>query len=456
MSTETAEAAQTAPRDWSAPLPNDWSGWQAFLATVNGSRAARESLRAYLGGLPVEGGDHRRLGIGLFAAGKRVASLEHLQACDDDLCRVLAGEALATVGRRDEALGSWGRVPEGSTLSVRAHLGRLRVFLIRRNLEGVEAEVAALRKTSAGPADLAYADGVLAEVSGDHAGALASWRVAIQHDAAHDEARLRLAFRLDLDGEDDEALSLYRQNLDSGRPVHVGELMNLGSLYEDREEYDAAARCFRAVLRDDPTNARARRYLADAEASRRQYYDESRERKADMHNAVLRIPVTDFELSVRARNCLQRMAIHTLGDLITRTESELLSFKNFGETSLQEVKDILAMKGLRLGMMASLRGGESEDEDDIEVDGLPPAAATAGAALGFGAEPAGDDIGSRPIAELDLSVRSRAALTTLGIVTVGNLTETTEETLLSCKNFGQTSLVEIKTKLRELGLSLAG
>jgi DNA-directed RNA polymerase subunit alpha len=455
MSTEAPQAAPPAPRDWTAPLPSDWPGWLEFLSTVNASRAARDSLRAHLAQHAGDS-DHRLLGLGQFAAGQRLRALEHLQAADDDLCLVLAGDVLCTAGRDDEALETWSRVPGSSPLRVRAILGRLRVLLARRDVERVEAEVAALRGTRASPADLAYAEGVLAEVSGDHVDALASWRVALQHDEGHDEARLRLAFRLDLDGEDDEALSLYRYNLDNGRPVHVGELMNLGVLYEDREEYDAAARCFRAVLKDDPTNAYARRYLADAEASRRQYYDESRERKADIHNAVLRIPVTDFELSVRARNCLQRMAIHTLGDLITRTESELLSFKNFGETSLQEVKDILAMKGLRLGMMASLRGGESEDEDDLEVDGLPPAAATAGAALGFGAEPAGDDIGSRPIAELDLSVRSRAALTTLGIVTVGNLTETTEETLLSCKNFGQTSLVEIKTKLRELGLSLAG
>jgi DNA-directed RNA polymerase subunit alpha len=196
------------------------------------------------------------------------------------------------------------------------------------------------------------------------------------------------------------------------------------------------------------------RYLADAEASRRQYYDESRERKADMHNAVLRIPVTDFELSVRARNCLQRMAIHTLGDLITRTESELLSFKNFGETSLQEVKDILAMKGLRLGMMSALRGAD-EDDDADEVDDAAPTNAALSPAMTPDAVPASDDIRTRPIAELDLSVRSRAALTTLGIVTVGDLTGTTDETLLSCKNFGQTSLVELRTKLRELGLSLA-
>ncbi|MHC5210112.1 MAG: DNA-directed RNA polymerase subunit alpha C-terminal domain-containing protein [Planctomycetota bacterium] len=451
---EAAEAAQTSPRDWSAPLPTDWTGWQAFIGTVNASRVARESLRAHLAQHTDEPVDHRLLGLGLFAAGQREAALEHLQACDDDLCRVLAGEALVSAGRSAEALQTWSLVQDGSPLSVRAHLGRLRVLLVNRDVDGLEAEVAALRNTNASPADLAYAEGVLAEASGDHTGALASWRVAMQHDDSHDEARLRLAFRLDLDGEDDEALSLYRMNLDSGRPVHVGELMNLGALYEDREEYDAAARCFRAVLKDDPTNARARRYLADAEASRRQYYDESRERKADMHNAVLRIPVTDFELSVRARNCLQRMAIHTLGDLITRTESELLSFKNFGETSLQEVKDILAMKGLRLGMISSTRGGDEDDEDEGEVVAsiLSPTAVTARAA---GDAPASDDIRSKPIADLDLSVRSRAALTTLGIATVGNLTETTEETLLSCKNFGQTSLVEIRSKLRELGLTLA-
>ncbi|HTE06596.1 MAG TPA: DNA-directed RNA polymerase subunit alpha C-terminal domain-containing protein, partial [Planctomycetota bacterium] len=65
------------------------------------------------------------------------------------------------------------------------------------------------------------------------------------------------------------------------------------------------------------------------------------------------------------------------------------------------------------------------------------------------------DVRTKPISELDLSVRSRAALTTLGINTVGELASTSEDTLLACKNFGQTSLVEIKTKLEELGLSLA-
>jgi DNA-directed RNA polymerase subunit alpha len=301
----------------------------------------------------------------------------------------------------------------------------------------------------------------LAEALGDHPGAVASWRVALQHDPEHIEARFRLAYRLDLEGEDDEAIALYRWALDNGKTVHVGLLLNLGVLYEDREEHDTAARCFRAVLTADPQNVRAARYLADAEASRRQFYDETRERKADLQNAVLRIPVTDFELSVRARNCLQRMNIHTLGDLICRTEQELLAFKNFGETSLQEVKDILAMKGLRLGMTIPGRSagqvladqlGGPEDVIEPEEEGVPAAPAPRPRKV-WSDDP--NDVRNKGVAELDLSVRSRAALNTLGITTVGELVETGEETLLACKNFGQTSLIEIKNKLKDLGLSLA-
>src|SRR5438034_8316315 len=54
----------------------------------------------------------------------------------------------------------------------------------------------------------------------------------------------------------------------------------------------------------------------------------------------LEIPVTDFELSVRSRNCLRKMNIRTLGDLTRTTEAALLASKNFGETSLSEIKEI--------------------------------------------------------------------------------------------------------------------
>jgi DNA-directed RNA polymerase subunit alpha len=362
--------------------------------------------------------------------------------------------ALELLGRTQEALAAYAALQKSRSVGARARLQRLALLVHLGQADGLQGEIAALKEQGAAPADVAWAEGLLAESQGDHPGAIASWRVALQHDPGHAEARFRLAYRLDLEGEDDEAVALYRWALDNGRTVHVGMLMNLGVLYEDRDEHDAAARCFRAVITADPQNDRARRYLADAEASRRQFYDETRERKADLQNAVLRIPVTDFELSVRARNCLQRMNIHTLGDLICRSETELLAFKNFGETSLQEVKDILAIKGLRLGMAPGGRSaaqvladslGEDEEPEDVLAAPRPKKV--------FGDDP--NDVRNKGVAELDLSVRSRAALATLGLTTVGELCETSEETLLSCKNFGQTSLIEIKNKLKDLGLSLA-
>src|ERR1700730_12564982 len=82
------------------------------------------------------------------------------------------------------------------------------------------------------------------------------------------------------------------------------------------------------------------------------YYDEDSDRSGDRRNAVLDIPISDFELSVRSRNCLKKMNLRSLGDLLRTTESELLSYKNFGETSLNEIKALLAQKGLRLGQSA--------------------------------------------------------------------------------------------------------
>lgn len=58
----------------------------------------------------------------------------------------------------------------------------------------------------------------------------------------------------------------------------------------------------------------------------------------------------EINLSVRARNCLEAEQINTVRDLVTHTEDSLLEFRNFGETTLNEVKEKLAVLGLRLGM----------------------------------------------------------------------------------------------------------
>jgi len=64
----------------------------------------------------------------------------------------------------------------------------------------------------------------------------------------------------------------------------------------------------------------------------------------------LRIPIEELELSVRSSNCLKNASIKTIGDLVQRTESEMLKTKNFGRKSLNEIRELLTELGLDLGM----------------------------------------------------------------------------------------------------------
>ena len=65
---------------------------------------------------------------------------------------------------------------------------------------------------------------------------------------------------------------------------------------------------------------------------------------------ILLRPVDDLELTVRSANCLKAESIYYIGDLIQRTEVELLKTPNLGKKSLTEIKDVLASRGLSLGM----------------------------------------------------------------------------------------------------------
>lgn len=237
-------------------------------------------------------------------------------------------------------------------------------------------------------------------------------------------------------GDEDGAVERY-ERLAQLQPVHVDALLNLGVLYEDQGDFKLAIGCYRAVLREYPANDRAKLYLKDAEASVDETYDEDRERREDKRAQVLRTPVTEFELSVRARNCLAKMKIETLGDLIQQTEPELLGYKNFGETSLNEIKSILASRGLRLGMMKEEALKASSIDEALER-----------------AKPKHEGTLAESVDALELSVRARKCMERMNIRTIGDLCDHGEQQLLSAPNFGATSLIEVKRKLAEFGLSL--
>src|SRR5689334_13375362 len=278
--------------------------------------------------------------------------------------------------------------------------------------------------------------GIDAEKEGNHAKAVEFYERALNENPDHESACFNLAVLYDRRADDARAIELY-ERICTSPPVHLNALMNLAVLYEDNNHYDEAHRCLDAILRTDPNHNRARLYMKDVESARSMYYDEDMDRRGDRRDAVLTIPITDFELSVRSRNCLKKMNIRSLGDLLRTTEQELLSYKNFGETSLNEIKALLAQKGLRLGQAL---------EDGKATVARRPTPTVAGNVA--------PEVLGKPVADLELSVRSRKALQRLNINTLGELASRTEAELLGCKNFGQTSLNEIKQQLGTFGLGL--
>jgi DNA-directed RNA polymerase subunit alpha len=291
-------------------------------------------------------------------------------------------------------------------------------------------------------ADRKYFSGRVHELRHEPERAIALYDEALALDAKHRAALFRLALNVDLRGEDEEALELYERAL-LCPPVNSACVLNLGVLYEDRGNYRRAMQCFDLVLQADPGNERARMYRRDAAASLTMYYDEDQARHDAQTSRLLRTSIGDFELSARTRTGLAKMDVRTLGDLVRRTPADLLRQHDFGESSLAEVKEVLRLKGLRLGM--SIDHGLSAEP----ANGTPDPGAN---------EPLPDrfdsDVTRRPVTSLDLSVRSQRVVSFLAIRTIGDLCAKTEADLLSCPNFGQTSLNEIKCKLDELGMAL--
>jgi DNA-directed RNA polymerase subunit alpha len=109
--------------------------------------------------------------------------------------------------------------------------------------------------------------------------------------------------------------------------------------------------------------------------------EEVSERGLDKMNEVLNRSVEELELSVRSYNCLKNANIQTIGELVQKTEAEMLRTKNFGRKSLNEIKEILANMGLSLGMRIDAHGrlvappaqpaGMPTDYGPDELEGIP-------------------------------------------------------------------------------------
>jgi DNA-directed RNA polymerase subunit alpha len=277
----------------------------------------------------------------------------------------------------------------------------------------------------------------VAAIGGNPSEVIALFERAVEVDEKHPGALFGLATENDRRGNDETALSLY-QRATNTFPANVGSLINLGLLYEDRQQFDRAQVCYQRVLDSYPDHQRARLYVKDASASGNVLFDEEAQRRTDRLAAVLNIPVTDFELSVRSRNCLQKMGVRTLGDLTRTSEAELLASKNFGETSLVEISEMLHSKGLELGQFATEK---PVAEPVLDIGTMSPDEQA---------------LLERPISELNLSVRARKCMARLGLTLIGELVRKSGDDLLECKNFGVTSLNEVRERLGPMGIKLRG
>ena len=414
---------------------------QALGADPTAYRSLRDAVRELESAGERSPAASVRLGVCQRLLGRMHDAIETLKTADGGALALFhQGLAHASEGLHDKAcdlLSAARKAGYDAAACVAATAESLRKA---GRLEEAKAALAGLSDAeSAASADFhATKAAVMADLGATRDEIVAALEKAVAIDPGHPSALFHLGVLHDRLGNDDEAVACYERSLQR-YPANVGTLINLGILYEDRDQFSKAQQCYRRILEAFPDHPRARLFLKDSSAAGDLKQDEQDLRNRDRLEQVLALPVSDFELSVRSRNCLQKMGIHTLGDLARTTEEEILASKNFGETSLVEIKDMLASKGLSLGQMATPMAAASEPEPAY-------------------AEPTADEqeANALPIGELNLSVRARKCTTKLGLTTIGDLIRRTAEDLLECKNFGVTSLNEVREKLAERGLKLRG
>ncbi len=418
--------------------------YERYADAAYASLAARDQFEAlvrdYQQRVEARQGDPLKLALGLLLLGRFEQAWEWFQrasACKER--HYYAAQAALALRRFDQALAELRQAGEHGWDPLEIDM-RCAIVHLRAGDAGA-AEKLIRKHERDGPDRVEWhlARALLAEAADQREQALEALERALVLNPDHTESMFHCARLYDLCGSDEQALALYRRLALQPR-AYVNALLNAAVIYEDLGNYDEAINCLRRVLRVYPNHTRARLFLKDVESCRQMVIQEGVEERVDARTRLLDMPLSEFELSVRSQNCLKRMNIRTLGDLIRLTEAELLAYKNFGETSLSEIKALLARKGLRLG--------QSPEEIDLtaieeQAAARPPVPAGQEAVL------------SKPVSELELSVRARRCLQRLNVVTLGDLIQYSEADLLATRNFGVTSLNEVKARLAEHGLQLA-
>ncbi len=222
-----------------------------------------------------------------------------------------------------------------------------------------------------------------ADIALDHSAEIANPELVIAHLTGNTELSMVLTVRRgrgyepvtqrELEGGDerpigklplDASFSPIRRVAIDVQSARVEQRTDLDRLVIDLEtngtiDPKSAVQQAAAILRDQ---------LGSFVALERTSYDEagtSLEPEKPVFDPMLLRPVDDLELTVRSANCLKAENIYLIGDLIQRTEVELLKTPNLGKKSLTEIKDVLAMRGLSLG--SRLENWPPENIDELAI-----------------------------------------------------------------------------------------
>jgi len=403
-------------------------------------RDATDAIRKKIEGAPPAAQKklYLKLGISNYFLGHMNKAIDNLQQAEGPLAFFYLGRAHSNRQEWDDAMKAFDKAEKAGYAGPQVALQRAGIYRQKGQLNEARACLTKLEEMGSHSAEYHFQLAGCLQLEGDRFKAVAALERTVGLDPSHTGALFQLAYINDLAGNDDEAINYYERCL-KYPPVHKGALNNLGVLYEDNDKYDKAVDCYGELLKADPLDERAKLFHKDAQSAMTMHYDPGEEQTSQAFRQVLEIPVTDFELSVRSRNCLKKMNIRTLGDLTRVTEAQLLASKNFGETSLDEIKIILNAKGLRFGQ--SLEQGA---QFEARYRAPQPTSPEEQAILG------------KPVEELNLSVRARKCMNRLNIRTVGELVSRSADDLLEAKNFGQTSLTEVRDRLGAMGLKLRG
>lgn len=378
--------------------------------------------------------DARVAAINWMLGNQEQAQSHALKDAASPVALMICGLIAEKEGNLSDALKFYNKAASKAPTSSSCVLSPLGVMREMGKREEVLGEIEKLEREFGDKPELHMHKGKCLQDDGLYDEALECYSKGLELDPDHPGTLFCAASLLDQRGQDEQAIELYKRIGPGAENSYSNAFLNLATLYEDNNNYEEAIHCCEMVIAHDPMNKRAKMLLESAEASISMFYSPEETKQSEKLEAILRVPVTDFELSVRSRNCLAKMNIRSLGDLVKRTESEMLAYKNFGETSLREIRDMLVSRNLRLGMLR---------ED-----------AATRAAFSRSNTRQREEIRNKPIDELELSVRSRKCMDRLGVSSIGELCDMSELDLATAKNFGRVSLNEIKKRLQENNLSL--